>query len=107
MTDNIKPEHYRIVDIDQLDDNLYVFEDTIFNSQQVSSLSFGVEWNYVYIEPDVYPLGRNRYLIVNQEETQAEIAENTNGLLISVGVTLRESMIEALVDIALNMNDVD
>ena len=85
--------------------NLYVFEDTIFNSQQVVRMGLDVEWSYVYVEPDIYPLGRNRQLIVNQEENQAEIAENTNGLLISVGVTVEESMIKALVDIALNMGE--
>ena len=85
--------------------NLYVFEDTIFNSQQINAMDLDVEWSYVYVEPDIYPLGRNRQLIVNQEESQAEIAENTNGLLISVGVTVEESMIKALVDIALNMGE--
>lgn len=84
---------------------LYVFEDTIFNSHQIDKVGLDVEWSYVYIEPDIYPLGRNRQLIVNQEENQAEIAENTNGLLISVGVTVEESMIKALVDIALNMGE--
>ena len=84
---------------------LYVFEDTIFNSQQVDRMGLDVEWSYVYIEPDIYPLGRNRELIVNQEENQAEIAENTNGLLVSVGVTVEESMIKALVDIALHMEE--
>ena len=82
---------------------LYVFEDTIFNSQQIDVIGLDVEWSYVYIEPDIYPLGRNRYLIVNQEENQAEIAENTNGLLVSVGVTVEESMIKALIDIALQL----
>ena len=85
--------------------NLYVFEDTIFNSQQVVRMGLDVEWSYVYVEPDIYPLGRNRQLIVNQEENQAEIAENTNGLLVSVGVTVEENMIKALVDIALNMGE--
>ena len=85
--------------------NLYVFEDTIFNSQQINAMGLDVEWSYVYVEPDIYPLGCNRQLIVNQEESQAEIAENTNGLLISVGVTVEESMIKALVDIALNMGE--
>lgn len=85
--------------------NLYVFEDTIFNSQQIDRMGLDVEWSYVYIEPDIYPLGRNRQLIVNQEENQAEIAENTNGLLISVGVTVEESMIKALVDMALQLGE--
>ena len=85
--------------------NLYVFEDTIFNSQQIDAMGLDVEWSYVYIEPEIYPLGRNRQLIVNQEENQAEIAENTNGLLISVGVTTEESMIKALVDIALQVGE--
>lgn len=92
----------------ELQNNLYAFEDTIFNSQQVVAMGLDVEWDYVYIEPDVYPLGSNRQLIVNQEESQAEIAENTNGLLVSVGVTTEESMIKALVDIALHMRaDID
>ena len=89
----------------ELQNNLYAFEDTIFNSQQVVAMGLDVEWDYVYIEPDVYPLGSNRQLIVNQEESQAEIAENTNGLLVSVGVTTEESMIKALVDIALQMGE--
>lgn len=85
--------------------NLYVFEDTLFNNQQINTMGLDVEWDYVYVEPDIYPLGRNRQLIVNQEETQAEIAENTNGLLVSVGATTEESMIKALVDIALHMRE--
>lgn len=85
--------------------NLYVFDDTIFNNQQIDAMGLDIEWDYVYVEPDVYPLGRNHQLIVNQEETQAEIAENTNGLLVSVGVTTEESMIKALVDIALQVGE--
>jgi len=89
----------------EADSNLYVFEDTIFNSQQINAMGLDVEWSYVYVEPEIYPLGRNRQLIVNQEENQAEIAENTNGLLVSVGVTVEESMIKALIDIALRMEE--
>ena len=97
-------KNYRAWD-KEAQNNLYVFEDTIFNSQQVVRMGLDVEWSYVYVEPDIYPLGRNRQLIVNQEENQAEIAENTNGLLVSVGVTVEENMIKALVDIALNMGE--
>ena len=87
----------------ETDDSLYVFKDTIFNSQQIKAMDLDVEWDYVYIEPETYQLGSSRLLIVNQDENQAEIAEDTNGLLVSVGVIMEEEMIKALIDIALQI----
>lgn len=78
--------------------DLYVYENTIFNSSRYFSAS-EVEPDYVYHDPEVINVGNDYKVIINNDETQIELVDSSSGLWQSVGIVNDSEIIRHLINI--------
>ena len=77
--------------------NLYAYGDVLFEDIHNDS-----EPDYVYANPSIYDIESNYKVIVNEEGSQLELIDNSNGLMSSIHVTTNMELIRHIENIIEN-----
>ena len=70
-------EDANFLNVDNSDINYYAYDDYVISENVAEKIGKISDNHYAYIDPKIIELGNNLYLIINNEETQAEILMKT------------------------------